>query len=153
MKTIAFILAGTMLLSVAVYGKKISESKVPSAVINTFNTQYPEASRVSWEKDTNEEFMAFFMLNKLMHFAKYDKDGNWVETAVEMDPDDFPEMVVQALSSQFPDYGVYQAAMVKSNNSATYYRAIIDNGIMKYDVNISEDGKLIQEKALVGMGY
>ncbi len=59
----------------------ISESEVPAAVMNSFNTKYPGATDVKWERETEDSrivYEAEFKMSDNKMEAFWDEAGNFV---------------------------------------------------------------------------
>ena len=148
MKRTLFLAIGALFLVNGSFAQKVATSDLPPAVATAFSTKFAKAEKVVWEMDY-EDFEADFKLNKIEISAKFDKDGNWLETETPMTLSNLPAAVKTALAKQFDpikdplkEDGI---SKVETPNGTTYE---IDgqNNAISYILIISEKGDLIKKE-------
>lgn len=119
---------------------------IPASVTNAFKEKYPEAKDISWE-DRVTAFQAKFNMNDANYEARFNKDGNWLETEKHILMDELPSAVRESFqSSKFSDWSDPSAAMIQKGNGGTEYRIFVTNNTVKRKyLYFSEDGKLLKE--------
>jgi hypothetical protein len=72
----------SLVLLVSCGGTRIAAADVPSAVMTAFNTKYPNAANVEWEKEKEKGkimYEAEFQFNGKKTEAEFSEDGKFVE--------------------------------------------------------------------------
>ncbi len=110
--------------------KEVQESTIPKQIKENFSSKYPKAKHTSWKIKDGAYEVKFYNENK-KHESKYNIDGSWKKTTVNINKKDLPSPVIEALSkSEFnswmmddieiietPDYKIlYYIKVVKARN-------------------------------------
>jgi hypothetical protein len=140
MKKIA--LFGLLLIGTAAFAQKVNSDNVPEVVKTSFKTKFATAEKVQWEMDY-ENYEAEFKMNKLEYEAKFDKEGKWLETESPIKPSDISQAAKDYLNSNFAGYEVTEAEKVETPDKGIMYELDIKKAEAKYEISISEGGKLI----------
>ena len=147
MKAIIFALAIICLGSSAAYAQKISEDKVPAMVVTNFKKQFAKASKPQWEME-EADFEVNFKNNGVEYSAKYDKQGNWLETEQEIKNTELPAAVKNAIEKEFPKAEIEESEKVSYPNQASVYELEIEHGKQKFEVQFSAEGKLLKKEEM-----
>ncbi len=81
-KSILFSLLFTIIIATSCSDNKISEDKVPAAVVNSFKTKYPVATDTKWiteKKDGKTIYEAQFKSGKDEIEAEFNEDGSFIK--------------------------------------------------------------------------
>jgi len=140
MKKIA--LFSLLFISTASFAQKVNSDNVPEVVKTNFKTKFSTAEKVKWEMDY-ENFEAEFKMNKNEYSAKFDKDGKWLETETPIKPSDISQAAKDYLNSNFAGYEIVEAEKVETADKGILYELEIKKAEAKYEISISESGKLI----------
>lgn len=144
MKSI-FILLGAVMLSTTTFAQKISEAKVPTAVLVSFKTKFPAAMKTTWEMENKSEYEAEFMLDKTKYSAKFAKSGKWMETETEIKIAELPKEVGQTIAKEFAGFTVEEAEKAETANNGTVYEVKVKKGKQIYDVMVAASGKTLKK--------
>lgn len=144
MKSI-LILLGTVMLSGTSFAQKISENKIPTAVLIGFKTKFPAAMKTTWEMENKSEYEADFTIDKTKHSAKFDKSGKWKETETDIKIVELPEAVSKAIAKEFDGYKVEEAEKVETSNNGTIYEVKVKKGKVTYEAQFSSTGKVLKK--------
>ena len=137
------LLIGCILISVFSFSQV---REVPSAVKETFATQYPEATEVSYEDN---------LVNVLVHFrqkgenmaASYNNKDRWKETEQYWSYDKLPEAVKDGFQkSKYADWKVLDVKLIYRPGGADRYRIKAEkNDIQKKNVYFNKSGRLVDD--------
>lgn len=118
------------------------------AVKEAFETKYPAATRVEWEKKGKYQVADFRDNNKEMS-AWFDADGNWYMTETDLTGiEELPEAVKTAFrKSEYAQWKVEDIDMLERKDSETIYIIEVENGKQDIDLYYSADGILIKSVA------
>ena len=131
MKTTLIILAATLIVNVAC-AQRIREKNVPVPVKKTFQSLYPSAKRVVWEKE-NGYFEAEFNQNKAESYVLIDVSGNLKSTGMEINESQLPKTVFDYCLEKFPGKKISEATKIIHPDN-TYYQAEIKGvGVLIFD--------------------
>jgi hypothetical protein len=81
-KSILFGLLFTVIMATSCSDNKISEDKVPGAVVNSFKTKYPSATNTKWiteKKDGKTIYEAQFKNGTEEVEAEFNEDGSFIK--------------------------------------------------------------------------
>lgn len=149
MKSI-FILLGTVMLSTTTFAQKISEAKIPTAVLVGFKTKFPSAEKATWEMENKSEYEAEFKLDNKKHSAKFDKSGKWKETETEIKITSLPKAVTDMIAKDFKGYKTEEAEKADTATQGIVYEVKVKKGKESYDLQISSEGKLLKKEVEKG---
>jgi len=147
MKKTTFAMAFVCLAASAVYAQKITEDKVPATVATNFKKQFANATKMQWEME-EANFEVNFKANNVEFSAKYDKQGNWLETEQEIKQSELPIPVKQALEKEFPKAEIEETEKVTYPNKATVYEIEVEKNKQKFEVQFSAEGKLLKKEEI-----
>ncbi len=135
--TLTTLLVGTTLMSFA--------QSTPTKVQDAFNTKFPNAKSVEWEKENDTEWEAEFKLNGIEYSANFGTDGTWKETEHEIKVNELPENVKNTLANEFSEYEIEEAEMVETSDF-NGYEVEIEKGEETMEVVFDKSGKVIKKK-------
>lgn len=101
--------------------------KAPEAVARTFDTMYPGAEMVEWERQMGNYTADFFFDGHEME-AQFDKNGTWLWSKTELLLSEVPEAVKQAIDKEndgkwtVDDIEYY----TRSSGETEYYRVTLE---------------------------
>jgi len=118
------------------------ELKVPDAVLEAFETKYPDAGKVTW-KIKNDAYQAQFNYEskRLAYFAN---DGKWLKTATMIDEMDLPENVVEYVMDNYDTADFTQLQYVINNKDQSYYLVIFELDGEKIKLKFDDEGEILQ---------
>ncbi len=80
------------------------KSTVPNNVNAAFMKKFPNAKKVSWDKENDTEWEAEFKMNGQEYSANFSSAGIWMETEHEIKKADIPAAVKKTLDTEFAGY-------------------------------------------------
>lgn len=114
------------------------------AVRTSFESKYPSADRVSWERKGGY-YVAEFALNNKEANAWLDEQGVWYMTETDLRYDDLPQAIKTAFTaSEYGDWRVDDVDMIERPDRETMYVLEVEKGNQEYDLYYSEEGILIK---------
>jgi hypothetical protein len=134
--TIAFLLTG------CTYGTK----HIPKQVRQAFETMFPGATHVEWDKEFSSYTADFFHEGHEKE-AQFDKEGNWMRTKTELSIVEVPAPVMEAALEhcdwEIDDVCLYEQA----NGVAAYYMIEFDQDLSPHEkqLNILPDGTIVTD--------
>jgi len=118
MKTIIFAICMAA-ASTIVAAQDISQAEVPSVVLNTFQSKFPNAVDIEWEME-GDLYKVEFEIGKFDHDVFIDKSGNVKRHKEAILKSDLPAAIKEKLKSQFKDYRVEDVDRIESEGQVTY---------------------------------
>lgn len=136
--TLMYGAAGMLLFSTSsCAGQDISQTEVPSVVVNSFAKVYPGVKAAEWEKkDVNYE--AEFEIDTTEHTILLDGTGAIVQSKQEIMATELPEAVSNSLAQQYQGQQVDDAELVEKSGQK-YYQVELEGKL--------KDTKLVFDEA------
>ncbi|GHV34496.1 hypothetical protein FACS1894178_2110 [Bacteroidia bacterium] len=109
-----------------------------------FNSDFPKAYDAEWETANNiyeVEFDVRFRDFK----AYYDKDGNLLSVAENINPSELPAVVKNAAEAKYPKYHFEDIDKIR-RGTETFYKIEMEHGESEVKIIIQSDGKILTEK-------
>ena len=119
---------------------------MPSAVKDAFTEFYPNASNVSWSKQSAGEFEIEFTNDGAKHAANFDQTGNWLGTEKIINTSELPSDVVETIKKELPDYELGDARQMETPSIGIFYEVEVEKGESHYDAQLSIDGRVLGVK-------
>ncbi len=138
---ILLVLVSTMSITACAQNKN-----VPEEVKTTFNQKFPDAKKVSWDKENAKEWEAEFKMNGKKYSANFDNKGNWKETEYKISKSDIPAAVNKTLIGEFNDYNIEEGEVSETANGIVYEFAL-ENDEVDMEVAISAKGKVLKKES------
>ena len=120
------------------------EEKLPDAVEENFNENYPTSKLDDWRYE-NGMYVIDFSVKSDAYTAIYDEDGIWIETAEIISDFDIPEQLQDYLADKYPDGKITDNELVENSDQVNFYRVNIYNDNMLIEVTCNIDGTDIKE--------
>lgn len=122
-------------------------SDVPSAVMNSFDANFPNASRAEWEKKSGC-YVADFWQDGMDMSAWYNPNGEWLMTESDLGVNlsVLPQAVQDAFkSSQYANWQVDDIDKYERPNDVFYLIEIETKGESDRDLFFAPDGSLLKD--------
>ena len=145
MKSLIPMLFMAFVMSQTLHAQKIDADKVPAPVVTAFMAKFPGATKISWEKESANEYEATFHFNSEEVSSTWDPTGKWMETEIDIDEDHLPAAVKSAVHADFPGYKFKDASKNESVQYGNSFDATIEKGDDIYDLVYSAAGKLLSK--------
>ncbi len=123
-------------------------SDVPSAVMNSFDANFPNASRAEWEKKSGC-IVADFWQDGMDMSAWYNPNGEWLMTESDLGVNlsVLPQAVQDAFkSSQYANWHVDDIDKYERPNDVFYLIEIETKGESDRDLFFAPDGSLLKDE-------
>ena len=137
---ILMVLTGTMAFTAC--GQK---KNVPAKVKTAFTQKFPNATKVSWDKENANEWEAEFKMNGKDYSANYDNNGNWKETEYDVKDSEIPAAVKTTLNKNFAGYKVSESE-ISETAEGKVFEFQVKKGGKKMEVAISPNGKVVKKE-------
>ena len=141
-KLLFFVLAAA--LATNLEAQMISPSKVPAAVTNGFKKHHPDVKSVTWEAE-NGNFEANYKKNGGSYSEVFDKNGNLLETEVDIKVSELPAAVPGYVKSHYKSPIKEASKITKSNGEVEYEAALNDKDVI-FDANGKYQKEVKEEK-------
>ncbi len=114
-------------------------------VESAFEAMYPDATRVSWEKE-GQYYVVDFWSGNMEKEAWFDSNGAWYQTESDILFAALPEAVKTAfLSGDYKDWRIDDVDLFERKDTGTFYVLDVEKGNQEYDFHYSPDGTLTGE--------
>ncbi len=141
MKKIIFI-AWVLLCS---YANSEASSKTPTEVIASFNKKFPNATKVTWDKENAHEYEAEFYLKNVKYSANYSDTGEWLETESPFNFNQLPEKVLATYNKTHKNSKVKDVSKIETSKGKVMFEIEIANGLKTVELFYTEDGIATKE--------
>jgi hypothetical protein len=128
------------------FTQKINADKVPTAILSKFKERFPEATKVKWIKEDNQNYEAEFKMNRQDQSVVYDPDANWIESEIEIKISELPLSVKETLKHQFPGYKIEEASKIDDKANGKGYEVEIEKSGQTLEVRLSANGDFLNKK-------
>ncbi len=122
------------------------ESEVPSVILNNFQSTFPDASDVEWEKKEDQyevEFEIGYWFDD--HVAWYDSEGKLLRHQQEISKKDIPESVYKNIKKDYKWYVITDTKRITQGEEITY-RVELRSFIKEWEVLYSETGEVLGKR-------
>jgi hypothetical protein len=120
----------------------VAQQIAPEAVQTAFNSKFPNASKVIWDKENRHIFEAEFMMNGKKHSANFTVEGKWLETESELSFDQLPENVQQSFTATHKNKKVTSVEKTETANGEVLYEIEVKKFIGRGEHVYTSDGTL-----------
>ena len=128
-------------ITAPVYAQKHT---VPASVTQAFNTRFPLAKEVKWEKENSKEFEANFKLNSTNVSANFGLDGQWKETETTINANELPTPVANTVNTRYPGAVIIVAEKIEKPEGTLMYEVNIKVKGKKKELELMPDGNLVK---------
>ena len=125
--------------------QSIKQRDVPSAVMTSFSSLYPNASKVKWEKEDGM-YEGSFLTDKKETSLLFSRDGILVQTENEITLADLPSGVLEYVSKEHPGATIEEASKVTDIKGVVNYEVEIAD----VDFHFSSTGQFISQEKEAG---
>lgn len=130
MKTLIF----TIVASLAITFAFAQKGKIPTAVLQSFKTNFPTVEKVKWEKESNH-FEAEFTVNKNEQSALFDTNGKLLETEIEIVVVKLPKAAIAYIQSNYQNLKIKEASQITDAKGIVTYEAEMKGKDLIFDSN------------------
>lgn len=144
MKSLLLLLS-TILFNTTLLAQKISESKVPTAVLISFKDKFHDATKATWKIENNSGYEVEFLTDKTKQSAKFAKSGKWLKTKNEIKAEELPKEVSQTIAKEFAGYKIEKTEKAETASSGIVYEVKLKKGNEIYEVILAASGKTLKK--------
>jgi len=120
---------------------------VPSEILRVFRQLFPEVNpaEVDWDWEYyNKIYEAEFEHEGRDCEVEITVTGHHLLTEVEIEKEDLPEVVIEAVGEHFPGFAVEEAEHITFSNGDVYYELALENDEeVGLEVHVRDDGMII----------
>lgn len=142
MKTFRIFMMLLFVTSIA-SAQDLSSSDIPEPVLKAFSNENSNASNVEWEKD-RENYKVEFFTRLVEHEIWYSETGEVVKKVNEMDPEELPDAVTEAINLRYEGFNMDEVEMTWENDETTY-KVELANGKEEWKLIVDAEGNILQE--------
>lgn len=110
-----------------------------------FEKQYPDATEVDWEEDSNGFYEATFKQNGHQLRADFTQQGDWVETERSLKYDELPQAVQEVIQSDYDKDEITEIELVQHSERGEFYDVEFKQEGKNMDVEIRDNGQIISQ--------
>ena len=128
------------------------EADVPEKVKTAFSEKFPDAKKIVWEQEDENEWEAEFKMNGKEYSASYNADGSWIETEYEIKTNEIPEAAKNTLDTEFTGFEIEEGEFIE-NPEGNFYEFEIEKEEkgkeeIEMSVVIDATGKIVKKETL-----
>ncbi len=114
---------------------RFPESQVPEKVRTNFTRRFRNAEELEWDTAANNYVASFFM-GDLLREVHFSKDGEWLMSREEMDPDRIYAPVMRYVTEEYDrSYSLEYAEKITRNDRSSNYYVELSQKIRGLDYN------------------
>ncbi|TAL45716.1 MAG: hypothetical protein EPN92_07145 [Chitinophagaceae bacterium] len=114
--------------------------KVPVTVQTSFNTKFPGAANIKWEKENSKELEANFKMNNTDVSANFKLDGSWVETETTIPASELPAAVTNSVNTKYPGVVFSRTEKIEKPGAKILYEVNVKVNGKKKELELNPDG-------------
>lgn len=127
-----------MMSFVLLQDRDISARDVPRPVMKAFNSTFPDASDVEWEKK-GKEYEADFEIQNIDYSARFSAQGNLVMQKNDVLVLDIPDAVNSTIENEYAGYHIDDVEKIEIEGRE-YFQVELDGKMRDRKVVFSADG-------------
>jgi len=143
MKNLMFSLALVLLTIASSYAQKVNSENVPAPVLSAFKAKFVTAVKVKWSIEKANEYEAEFKMDGLKKSANFKSDGTWIETEIEINISQLPQVVIEAINKRFSGCKIDEAEQAETPENTNFYGVTIELNEKEFDVDVKPNGEII----------
>jgi uncharacterized membrane protein YkoI len=133
---------------------------VPVAIKTSFNTKYPNATKVVWYSYVPDptrpdpaawnynmdasDYYVVFNWDDFDYVAWYD-NGTWIRSTKHIDNTELPDPVSRVINSQYPGYIITDVDF-ETDMGQSLYEVKLEKGSSKWNVHVNPQGAILKKK-------
>ncbi len=126
----------------AVSAQDLRSNQVPSAVVNSFNKQFPQASDIDWEQE-NSNYEVEFEVGRLDHLAIFNSQGEIIRHKQELRVRDLPEQIRQEVKNAYRGYRISEVDKL-TQGEQVYFKLELKNWTKELDIVVDSSGQQVE---------
>jgi hypothetical protein len=124
------------------FAQDLTNTEVPSIVLNTFKQKFPKAVDVEWELK-NKVYKVEFETDRQDHEVWINGDGSIVKHKQDLKASDLPKDVTASIALNYKGYRIDDVAKVIAG-AKTLYKVELKKGSNELDLFFEPDGKVVE---------
>ena len=116
----------------------------PMAVKTAFETRFPGATDVEWDKEGAHEYEAEFKMNGRRYEVSFSDTGDWMETSSVVDLTTLPSKVATAVNKAYDKAAVKTVRLIEKAKGLADYEIEIKKGNKTERVYYNSEGVVIK---------
>ncbi len=125
------------------FAQDLRKSEVPSVVLNQFNSKFPKAFDVEWEKDGDLYKVEFETKWNNDHDVWFNSEGKIIKQKEELSARDLPQAIKDYINQEYKNYKVDDVDKITENNRVIY-KVEVENRKREINLFFNEDGTLVE---------
>lgn len=125
----------------------VHQENVPSVVLNSFKSSFPQAQDVEWEMK-GELYNIEFEVNRIDHEVWIDRNGKMVKHETDIKAADVPSNVRTAVTSRYKNMVIDDAEKIEKDGK-TYYKIELDGKTGDIDVFVDDKGNELKDPSFL----
>ena len=121
------------------------QKSIPVYTKTAFETKYPLAEDVEWEKEEDEEYEVEFEIDGKEMTSIFSSKGKWLETEFEIEENDIPENIKEAIKLKYRGYEIVEAEMIETPDMKEF-EIVLKDSQREREIVYNIDGVLLSEK-------
>lgn len=139
------------ILGVHVYAGDIDESRVPRMVKESVKKAYPEAARVKWDFEEDENvYEAEFEIGDLEYKLEITPEGKIVYSKEDITIESIPPVIKEYLAKEYAGYKIMGANKIMKKGVVKYDVGIVGKNSYghkrHYNIHFDAEGKVMRDK-------
>jgi hypothetical protein len=129
------VLAFLLLAGAAVKAQKIKSDAVPAVVVQSLHKKYPEAAKVTWEKEKGNYEANWGGKSGEDMSVQFSPEGTFIEQVKAITPDQLPAAAIQYVHSHYKGAKISEAGKVTDTRGTIRFEAEVKGKDLLFDEN------------------
>lgn len=117
--------------------------QVPESVKTNFQSKYPGETDPDWKKDKNGNYESKFKIDGKHYRADFSPNGDWIETERNIDEEDLPKAVRNAIKANYKKNKIVEIEEVDHAHKGLFYDVEFKINGDKKDIEFNSSGNII----------
>lgn len=118
--------------------------EVPQKVMTAFENKFSDVKKIEWEQEGESEWEAEFKINGTEYSAKFNTNGDWLETESELKVKELPEMIRNAILFNYKGFEIEEVENISTPEYENHYEIEIKKD--EVELIVDENGTIIFEE-------
>lgn len=145
-KLILSISAALFLMTGSVAAQDLSQSQVPSVILNDFKKAFPKATDIEWEMDGDLYNVEFETGLTTDHEIWYNAEGKRTKHKEEISKKDLPDAVISKIKDNFAGYRLSDINKI-TTPSEVIYTLEVKSSSEEWELSVDSTGKILKQRA------
>jgi hypothetical protein len=125
---------------------QVDDEDVPQVIVAALKNRFPDADDIVWASDeAMNKFAANFNNESNYTDVHFDKNGNWLETIMEVEVEDIPDQIMDSAEEAFPELEYVEGISKIERGTEVFYELVLTDEETEYTLVYDAQGNLLEK--------